>query len=93
MLRPCFTRIEPWVQEAKYAAAVMCDLRRRDGWTIAERSGDRTTGGAAARPVHTGTTSEHAWLAASKWLWSNSEWLLPYWYCSSSSLYTACLRW
>ncbi len=35
-------RTEPWLQAGKYAAAVMCDLRRRNGWTIAERSGDRT---------------------------------------------------
>ncbi|MBV9093106.1 MAG: IS701 family transposase [Streptosporangiaceae bacterium] len=42
LLRPCFARTEPWLQAAKYAAAVMCDLRRRNGWTIAERSGDRT---------------------------------------------------
>ena len=42
LLRPCFTRIEPWVQAGKYASAVMCDLRRRNGRTIAERSGDRT---------------------------------------------------
>jgi hypothetical protein len=42
LLRPCFTRIEPWAQAGRYAAAVMRDLRRRNGWTIAERSGDRT---------------------------------------------------
>ena len=30
------------MQAGKYAAAVMSDLRRRNGWTIAERSGDRT---------------------------------------------------
>ena len=42
LLRPCFTRTEPWLQAGKYAAAVMCDLRRRNGWTIAERSGDHT---------------------------------------------------
>jgi SRSO17 transposase len=42
LLRPCFARVEPWLQAGKYAAAVMCDLRRRNGWTIAERSGDRT---------------------------------------------------
>ena len=42
MLRPCFARTEPWLQAGKYAAAVMCDLGRRNGWTIAERSGDRT---------------------------------------------------
>ena len=42
LLRPCFARTEPWLQAGKYAAAVMCDLRRSNGWTIAERSGDRT---------------------------------------------------
>src|SRR6516164_8424998 len=42
LLRPCFARTEPWLQAGRYAAAVMCDLRRRNGWTIAERSGDRT---------------------------------------------------
>ena len=42
LLRPCFARAEPWLQAGKYAAALMCDLRRRNGWTIAERSGDRT---------------------------------------------------
>ena len=41
LLRPCFARTEPWLQAGKYAAAVMCDLRRPNGWTIAERSGDR----------------------------------------------------
>jgi len=42
LLRPCFARTEPWLQAGKYAAAVMSDLRRRNEWTIAERSGDRT---------------------------------------------------
>src|SRR3974390_334199 len=42
LLRPCFARIEPWLQAGKYGAALMCDLRRRNGWTIAERAGDRT---------------------------------------------------
>jgi SRSO17 transposase len=42
LLRPCFARTEPWLQAGKYATAVMSDLRRRNGWTIAERSGDRT---------------------------------------------------
>jgi hypothetical protein len=34
---PCFARTEPWLQAGKYAAAVMSDLRRRNGRTIAER--------------------------------------------------------
>jgi len=42
LLRPCFARTEPWLQAGKYAAALMSDLRRRNGRTIAERSGDRT---------------------------------------------------
>jgi hypothetical protein len=42
LLRPCFARTEAWLQAGKYAAAVMCDLRRWNGWTIAERCGDRT---------------------------------------------------
>ena len=41
-LRPCFARTEPWLQAGKHAAAVMSDLRRRNGWRIAECSGDRT---------------------------------------------------
>jgi hypothetical protein len=42
LLRPCFTRVEPWLQSGKYAAALMSDLPRRNGWTLAERAGDRT---------------------------------------------------
>jgi len=41
LLRPCFARTEPWLQAGTYAAAVMCDLRRRNGWTIAAHAGDR----------------------------------------------------
>ena len=42
LLRPCFARVEPWLQAGKYAAALMSDLPRRNGWTLAERVGDRT---------------------------------------------------
>src|ERR1700750_963394 len=42
LLRPCFARVEPWVQAGKYAAALMSDLPRRNGWTLAERAGERT---------------------------------------------------
>ena len=35
-------RVEPWLQAGKYAAALMSDLPRRNGWTLAERAGDRT---------------------------------------------------
>ena len=42
LLRPGFARTGPWLQAGKYAAAVMSQIPRRNGWTIAERSGDRT---------------------------------------------------
>jgi SRSO17 transposase len=42
LLRPCFARVEPWMQAGKYVAAVTGDLPRRNGWTLAERAGDRT---------------------------------------------------
>jgi SRSO17 transposase len=41
LLRPCFARTEPWLQAGRYAAAVMSQIPRRNGWTIAEHSGDR----------------------------------------------------
>jgi SRSO17 transposase len=34
-------RTEPWLQAGKYAAALMSQLPRRNGWTIAEHAGDR----------------------------------------------------
>ncbi|WP_435831937.1 IS701 family transposase [Nonomuraea fuscirosea] len=40
-LAPMFTRIEPRLQAAKYIRAVMSELPRRNGWTIAEWIGDR----------------------------------------------------
>jgi SRSO17 transposase len=42
LLRPCFVRVEPWLQAGKYAAAVMSDVCKRNGWTLAERAGDHT---------------------------------------------------
>jgi SRSO17 transposase len=42
LLRPCFVRVEPWLQAGRYAAALMSDLPGRNGWTLAERAGDRT---------------------------------------------------
>jgi SRSO17 transposase len=40
-LRPCFARTEPWLQAGKYAAAVMSQIPKRNGWTIAAQIGDR----------------------------------------------------
>ena len=33
--------MEPWLQAGKYAAALMSQIPRRNGWTIAEHAGDR----------------------------------------------------
>jgi hypothetical protein len=44
LLRPCFARTEAWLQAGKYAAAVMSQIPRRNGWTIAAQAGDRTVG-------------------------------------------------
>ena len=35
-LAPMFARVEPRLQAAKYVRAVMSDLPKRNGWTIAE---------------------------------------------------------
>jgi len=42
LLRPCFARTEAWLQAGKYAAAVMSQIPKRNGWTIAAQAGDRT---------------------------------------------------
>ncbi len=34
--------MEPWLQAGKYAAALMSQIPRRNGWTIAEHAGDRS---------------------------------------------------
>ena len=41
-MRECFARIEPWVQAGKYVRAVLSDLGKRNGWSIAEQVGDAT---------------------------------------------------
>jgi SRSO17 transposase len=41
LLRPCFARTEPWLQSGKYTAALMSQIPRRNGWTIAAQAGDR----------------------------------------------------
>jgi hypothetical protein len=42
LMRPAFIRTEAWLQAACYTAAVMGDLPRRNGWTIAKLIGDKT---------------------------------------------------
>ena len=41
-LRPCFARTGTWQQAEKYVSALVSDLPKRNGWTIAEHAGDRT---------------------------------------------------
>ncbi len=42
LIRPAFSRVEPWLQAGKYIGAVMSDLPKRNGWTIARFAGDRS---------------------------------------------------
>ena len=41
-LRWCFRRVEPFVQAGKYVRAVMSEMPKRNGWTVAELVRDRT---------------------------------------------------
>lgn len=41
-IRGSFARIQPWLTAACYVRAVLCDLPRRNGWTIAEWIGHRS---------------------------------------------------
>jgi hypothetical protein len=54
LLRPCFVRVEPWLQADKYVGALVSNLPNRNGWTIAQWVGDqtplRTQRGLAAGP-------------------------------------------
>jgi hypothetical protein len=40
-LRQCFARTETWQQAGKYVSALVSELPRRNGWTIAQHAGDR----------------------------------------------------
>jgi SRSO17 transposase len=42
LLRPCFARTEPWLQADKYVSALVSELPRVNGWSIARQGGDRT---------------------------------------------------
>jgi SRSO17 transposase len=42
LLRPCFKRIETFLQVSKYLAAVMSELPELNGWSIAKFCGDET---------------------------------------------------
>jgi SRSO17 transposase len=40
-LRGCFARTQTWQQAGKYISALVSDLPRRNGWTMAEHAGDQ----------------------------------------------------
>ena len=42
LLRLCFARTQPWLQAGKYVSALVSELPRVNGWSIARRGGDRT---------------------------------------------------
>ena len=41
LLQPCFARTEPWLQAGKYVSALVSELPRVNGWSIARQGGDR----------------------------------------------------
>jgi hypothetical protein len=41
-LRGCFARTQTWQQAGKYVSALVSELPRRNGWTMAELAGDRS---------------------------------------------------
>jgi SRSO17 transposase len=42
MLRSCFARTGTWLHAGRYVDALVSDLPKRNGWTIAEQVGDRS---------------------------------------------------
>ena len=41
-LRSCFPRTQTWQQTCRYVSALVSELPRRNGWTMAEQAGDRS---------------------------------------------------
>ena len=41
-LRPCFAQTETWQHAGKYVSALVSEIPKRNGWTIAQHAGDRT---------------------------------------------------
>jgi hypothetical protein len=40
-LRSCFARTQTWQQAGKYVSALVSELPRWNGWTVAQHAGDR----------------------------------------------------
>jgi SRSO17 transposase len=41
-LRSCFVRTQTWQHAGKYVSALVSEIPKRNGWTIAQHAGDRT---------------------------------------------------
>lgn len=41
-LRSCFARVQTWQHAGQYLSALVSQMPKRNGWTIAEHAGDRT---------------------------------------------------
>ncbi|MEV0804919.1 hypothetical protein [Micromonospora sp. NPDC050200] len=39
----CFARTQTWQHAGRYLSALVSEIPKRNGWTIAEHAGDRTT--------------------------------------------------
>jgi hypothetical protein len=52
LLRPCFARAEPWLQAGKYVSALVSELPRVNGWSIARHGRDRTPDRTQRLPNH-----------------------------------------
>src|ERR1017187_10148043 len=42
LLRPCVARTGTWMQAGKYVSALVSEMPKRNGWTIAQHAGDVT---------------------------------------------------
>lgn len=40
-LRPCFARAQTWQQAGRYVSALLSEMPKRNGWTIAQHAGDQ----------------------------------------------------
>ncbi len=69
LLRPCFARTEPWLQAAKYVAALVSELARVNAWSIARHAGDRTPDKTQRLLNHAAwdTSATMSGYAASRW--------------------------
>ncbi len=41
-LRPCFVRTQTWQHAVRYVSALVSEMPKRNGWTIAQHAGDRS---------------------------------------------------